>query len=126
MSGSRGEGLERVEREILGEKAAALGQAGERLEQALAELTCLAAALDAASEPAARQQLAADYEEARARAARARLMLLIQREAVGLRHHRIVDQQYPEPRPATERRTEPRAPSAGHPRSEPASRPPLQ
>jgi len=31
------------------------------------------------------------------RAHHARLALLIQREAVGLRHHRIVDQQFPEP-----------------------------
>lgn len=97
MSGSRGEGLERVDREILGEKAAALGRAGERLEQALAELTRVAAALDAAIEPAARQGLVADYEAARARAAQARLLLLIQREAVGLRNHRMVDHQYPEP-----------------------------
>jgi hypothetical protein len=121
------EGLERVDREILGEKAATLGRAGERLEQALAELSSAAAALDAAIEPAARQRLAADYEAARARATQARLLLMIQREAVGLRNHRMVDHQYPEPpRPTPERRTEPRAPSAGHPRPEPASRPSLQ
>jgi hypothetical protein len=120
------EGLERVDREILGEKAATLGRAGERLEQALAELSCAAAALDAAIEPAARQRLAADYEAARARATQARLLLMIQREAVGLRNHRMVDHQYPEPRPATERRTEPRAPSAGHLRPDLTSRPPLQ
>jgi hypothetical protein len=97
VSGRRGEGLERIDQEIVGEKAAALGRAGERLEQALAELTRVTAALDAAIEPAARQGLVADYEAARARATQARLLLLIQREAVGLRHHRIVDQQYPEP-----------------------------
>jgi hypothetical protein len=112
VSESRRERLERVEQEILGEKAAALGRAGERLEQALAEVTNLAAALDAAIEPEARRRLAGEHEEARLRAARARLGLLIQREAVGFRHHRIVDQQYPEPpRPTTERRTEPRAPN---------------
>jgi hypothetical protein len=95
------EGLERVDREILGEKAATLGRAGERLEQALAELSSAAAALDAAIEPATRQRLAADYEAARARATQARLLLMIQREAVGLRNHRMVDHQYPEPpRPA--------------------------
>ena len=37
------------------------------------------------------------YETARVRAHHARLALLIQRETVGLRHHRIVDQQFPEP-----------------------------
>jgi hypothetical protein len=97
MSTNRHQGLERVDEEILAEKAAALGRAGERLEQALAEVTRLAAALDAATELQARQRLSGQYEEARARAARARLGLMIQREAVGLRHHRIVDQQYPEP-----------------------------
>jgi hypothetical protein len=38
-----------------------------------------------------------DYEGARQRALLARTMLLIQREAIGLRHHRDVDQQFPEP-----------------------------
>ena len=127
MSGRRGEGQERIDREILGEKAAALGRAGERLEQALAELNGVAAALEAASEPEARQRLAADYEAACARATQARLSLLIQREAVGLRNHRMVDHQYPEPpRPPTERAAEPGAPRTGHPRNKPASRPPLQ
>jgi hypothetical protein len=126
VSESRRQGLERIEREILGEKAAALGRAGERLEQALAEVTDLAAALDAATESEMRQRLAAEYKEARLRAAQARLGLLIQREAAGFRHHRIVEQQYPEPtRPTTERRTEPRAPGAGHPRRDPTARPPL-
>jgi hypothetical protein len=97
VNGRRGEGQERIDREILGEKAAALGRAGERLEQALAELTGAAAALQAAMEPETRQRLAADYEAARARATQARLLLLIQREAVGLRNHRMVDHQYPEP-----------------------------
>jgi hypothetical protein len=37
------------------------------------------------------------YEQARARALDARLTLLIQREALGLRRHAVVDQQFPEP-----------------------------
>ena len=43
--------------------------------------------------------LAAAYEQARARALEARLTLLIQREALGLRRHAVVDQQFPEPPP---------------------------
>jgi hypothetical protein len=35
----------------------------------------------------------------RARALEARRTLIIQREAIGLRSHRIVDQQFPEPPP---------------------------
>jgi hypothetical protein len=89
--------LQQIEGEIAAEKAAALGRAGERLEIALAETAALAARLDIARNPVVRQQLAVEYEHARTRAASARLMLIIQREALGLRHHRVVDQQFPEP-----------------------------
>lgn len=94
---TRREGFERLEKEILGEKAAALGRAGEKLEDALAITTELGHALDRESDPARRATLLAEYEAARRRAASARLMLLIQREAIGLRHHRTVDQKFPEP-----------------------------
>lgn len=97
MTNSRQETAARLDREILAEKAAALGRAGERLEEALAEVARLAAALDASTELAMRERLAQDYDAAWVRAARARLSLMIQREAVGLRHHRLVDQQFPEP-----------------------------
>jgi hypothetical protein len=93
----RREGFERLEREIVGEKAAALGRAGERLEAALAEAQALAQALDAETEPARRADLLQRYESARQQALVARMTLLIQREAIGLRHHRDVDRQFPEP-----------------------------
>lgn len=92
-----GEGVRRVEREIVGEKAAALGRAGERLEEARAGLDAVAHAFAQAHGEAARTQLRAAYHAAQARARTARLYLLIQREAVGLRSHRVVDQQFPEP-----------------------------
>jgi hypothetical protein len=95
----RRQGLERTEREILGEKAAALGRAGERLEAALAELRAIVAALDGTRDETRRAELRAAYRTARERARTARLHLLIQREAVGLRSHRVVDQQFPEPAP---------------------------
>ncbi len=91
-----GEGLRRVEEEIAREKAAALGRAGERLEQALREASGIAAVL-AATPAAERAPLVAAYEEARRRAAEARLALVIQREALGLRRHAVVDECYPEP-----------------------------
>jgi hypothetical protein len=93
----RGEGLEKVEREIVQEKAATLGRAGERLEAALAVARALGEALDDEREPGRRAVLLREYEAARRQAASARLMLLIQREAVGLRHHRDVDRLFPEP-----------------------------
>lgn len=97
MSGRTGESLRRTEAEIAAEKAATLGRAGERLEQALREARTALARLDAADGADDRRYRLADYERARERAARERLILIIQREAVGLRQHRVVDQQFPEP-----------------------------
>lgn len=87
----------RINAEIAQEKAAALGRAGERLEAALAHVTSLGRRLDAGGDPAEQAHLLGEYETARVRALHARLALVIQREALGLRHHRIVDQQFPEP-----------------------------
>jgi hypothetical protein len=87
----------RINAEIAQEKAAALGRAGERLEAALAQVTSLGRLLDTTTDPHEHARLLGEYESARMRAVHARLALVIQREAVGLRHHRIVDQQFPEP-----------------------------
>ena len=95
----RGEGVRRVEEEIRAEKAAALGRAGERLEAALAALQDVARLLADTSDDTRWAELRAAYRSARDRARTARLHLLIQREAVGLRNHRVVDQQFPEPAP---------------------------
>ena len=93
----RGEALRRVESELAQERAAALGRAGERLEQALASLDAIVRAYAAADDATRQAELRAAYRESRSRARTARLHLLIQREAVGLRSHRVVDQQYPDP-----------------------------
>lgn len=93
----KGEGLRRLDKEIAAEKAAALGRAGERLELALAEVGVLAEAARRAKDPATRAGVLREYATARERAQRLRAALLIQREAVGLRHHAVVDQQFPEP-----------------------------
>jgi hypothetical protein len=90
------EAHERIEREIAQEKAATLGRAGERLEAALAELAALRRAWHAAG-ATGRTTLAAEYDRAWRAAETARLILVIQREAVGLRHHRDVEQQFPRP-----------------------------
>jgi hypothetical protein len=93
----RAETLRRIQAEIAGEKAAALGRAGERLEAALREVTAYAQRIREAPDAAARARLGAAYEEARARAVEARVALLVQREALGLRRHAVVEQQFPEP-----------------------------
>jgi hypothetical protein len=94
---SLSESNRRINAEIAQEKAAALGRAGERLEQALALVAALGWLLEAATDDVEQTRLRADYERARVSAGEARVALLIQREAVGLRHHRIVDQLFPEP-----------------------------
>ena len=93
----REEALQRTEKEILAEKAATLGRAGERLDTALALAARLLVAVERAGDGPAREVALADYREARARALDARHTLIIQREAIGLRNHRILDQQFPEP-----------------------------
>jgi hypothetical protein len=97
MTTTRGEAHRRIEKEIAGEKAAALGRAGERLEQALRETQDAEARLLAARDDAERDRRSEEYTMVRRRALDARLALLIQREALGLRRHTTVDQQFPEP-----------------------------
>ena len=93
----REEALQRTEKEIIAEKAATLGRAGERLEAAIGLVAELRQAFESAVDAAARECALASYRQARARALDARHTLIIQREAIGLRNHRIVDQQFPEP-----------------------------
>jgi len=87
----------RINAEIAQEKAGAFGRAGERLEAALEHVRSLGRRLDVTWDPDEHARLLGEYEGARISAIHARLALVIQREALGLRHHRIVDQQFPEP-----------------------------
>ena len=87
----------RIEEEIRREKAAALGRAGERLDDALRETAEIGTRLDVTADPDERSRLLDDYEAARKRAQAARYALVIQREAIGLRNHRDVDRLFPEP-----------------------------
>lgn len=93
----REEALQRTEKEIVAEKAATLGRAGERLEAALRRAALLHEALRHSPEGPTRELARERYREARTRALEARHTLIIQREAIGLRNHRLVDQQFPEP-----------------------------
>ena len=94
----REEALQRTEKQILAENAATRGRAGERLDAALALAARLLVAVERAGDGPAREIALADYREARARALDARHTRIIsQREAIGLRNHRILDQQFPEP-----------------------------
>ena len=79
---------EGVKRELAAERASALARAGERLEAALRELSEAEAALGAL--PSARARALRD--EALAHAAERLWYLVIHREALGLRDHRILDE----------------------------------
>ena len=97
MSRRSAEAHARIVAEIVREKAATLGRAGERLEASLAAVAEIARAWCAADDAPARAPLAGAYERAWHAAEAARQTLLIQRAAVGLRHHRDMDVQFPRP-----------------------------
>lgn len=98
-----------VQAEIDGERAAALGRAGRRVEGAFARCRDLLAALDAdrttadtpADRPAAPTdagaELVEDYRAARAEFDQAMYAYLVQREAIGMLDHRAVRQALPRP-----------------------------
>jgi hypothetical protein len=70
------EALQRTEKEIIAEKAATLGRAGERLEAALGLVAELRQAFERATDPAARAWALAGYRQARSRALDARHTLI--------------------------------------------------
>lgn len=104
--GPRQTSLEQVNREIVREKAEALGRAGERLERLLAALGALRIELqrmDRSTSSDAAAQAERRYAALRAQALEARRHLMIQREAVGFRRHSLVTELFPVP-PAHPRR----------------------
>lgn len=100
-----GESVRRTEQEIRQAKAEALGRTGERLEAVLAELAGLDRQLDlwraeAGPETGLGERLARQTEarnRLRDEAARLHQQLIIQREAIGLVRHGLVEEHYPVP-----------------------------
>jgi hypothetical protein len=86
-----------VEAEIDGERGAALGRAGRKLEAQFERCQALAADLDAAPDgPDADAALAA-YREARDEFEQLRWSYQVHREALNLLDHRWIDRHYPLP-----------------------------
>ncbi|WNG35067.1 hypothetical protein F0U60_16645 [Archangium minus] len=75
-----------IEVEIQSEKASALRRVASRLESLLVELTETEQALRGTSGPV-RARLVERHKELRADAEKQRWYLIVQREAMGLRHH---------------------------------------
>jgi hypothetical protein len=91
----REEALQRTEKEIVAEKAATLGRASAWRPPCAWPPSCTT---HCGKHPRVKRGSArASYRHARTRALEARRILIIQREAIGLRNHRLVDQQFPEP-----------------------------
>lgn len=82
-----------IRAEIDGERAAALGRAGRRVEDAFRRCQELLGILEAADDDAIR----ADYREARSTFDHAMYAYVVQREAIGLVDHRDVRRAYPRP-----------------------------
>jgi hypothetical protein len=93
--------LARTEEEILAAKADAMRRIGETLEKQLAELERLRAAA-AVAEGEERMRLRDRHRALLDRARLQRWYLLVQREAVGLRHHHGLHRHYPLPQPLTD------------------------
>lgn len=105
--------VRKIEEEIRQEKAEALGRAGEKLEQVLAQLRALRpdlAALDkelgaaeqvvdsgAAEQVRRRDRLLGEYDALWRKAQTYRQHLIIHREALGFQKHGDVDRLYPLP-----------------------------
>jgi hypothetical protein len=87
-----------LEKEIIGEMAAALGRAEDKLNTSLLRLEIAARALDDA-DPSDREHRAAVYDARHAEAMRARWELVIHREAVGIWRNDLIEQLYPIPPP---------------------------
>lgn len=102
MSRERHAAYGRLEEEFRQERAAALGRIGRTLETQLAKLHRLRAEWREAGETD-RARLAQAYAELHVQAVRYRWYLEVQREAVGLRRHERLDEQYRVPGAAIDR-----------------------
>lgn len=89
--------MKAVEHEIAAEKAFSLGRVGARLEEALAELARLGNDAARAATPEARAPIVAAFNACRQRADELYYALMLQREAMGVRHHEVLAAIYPIP-----------------------------
>jgi hypothetical protein len=89
-------GVLAIELELVKERASALRRAGESLEAALEKLSALKAKIDGGEVPS-RAEAIAEYRELYAEAEKQRWYMVIQREAMGLKQHRELDELYPLP-----------------------------
>jgi erythromycin esterase-like protein len=92
MGRSSGEALARIEEELVAERAAALRRIADRLAELIEELHDLRRA--SLEREAARASLLDQYRAVQRQARRYRWYLEVQREAIGLRRHEMLDELY--------------------------------
>lgn len=81
------------------ERSSALARIGEKLQRAIDEAKALAEQLGGEPPGTTRDALLERHREARRRAEEYRFYLVVQREALGMRDQKIVDEIYPMPPP---------------------------
>jgi hypothetical protein len=106
IDGRSGQAFDRIVEEIAAEKFAALKRIATTLETLLADLDRVARQAEDVRDRHEREALVAVHEELRRRALEWRWYLDVQREAMGLTPHRLVDEMFSVPGPLG-RRTRP-------------------
>ncbi|MCU0659332.1 MAG: hypothetical protein MUF64_29950 [Polyangiaceae bacterium] len=89
--------MQLLEAEMRLERTSALARLGDRLQKAIDETRALAERLRDEPPGEQRLRLLQQHQEARQRADRDRFYLIVQREALGLTEHAVVDEIYPLP-----------------------------
>ncbi len=92
------DGVEKTQEEIVEEMAKALGHSGDLLEDVLARLEALDRELEKTEDVHTYNSMVEAFNSLRRQAVSRREMLMIHREAIGVRKHRYVDICYPIPR----------------------------
>ncbi|MFY9397478.1 MAG: hypothetical protein WAR22_03855 [Desulfomonilia bacterium] len=89
--------VDKTQEEIIEEIAKALGHSGDILEEVLARLEALGREMDAARDAREYNSRVEEFNTLRREAIRRKEMLMIHREAIGVRKHRYLDIYYPIP-----------------------------
>jgi len=92
------DGIDKTQEEIVEEMAKALGHSGDMLEGVLEQLDALEKKMEKVEDAHVYNLLADEFNEIRKQALLRREMLMIHREAIGVRKHRYLDAYYPIPR----------------------------
>ena len=99
----RKESIDKTQEEIIEEMAKALGHSGDMLENVLTRLEALGEELEKTADTHRYNSLVDEFNTLRKEALRRREMLMIHREAIGVRKHRYLDLYYPVPRKKTKK-----------------------